>query len=321
MDKVIKWAAVAPPITAGALGWAMLIALLPVDLAGVGFIAAAGTLLMLASRSGERHAVRTLTGARPATNSELDALKPGAEAARQHGFTVQDLYLSAAASPEAAAPIGRRSIIVSPTLVARAHSGALDSDTVAVVLAHAEARRHTEGCPRFDIAGRLLSLPWVGVRGGARCASRVFGWIPGIRAFPFIATLVVAAAEWRTASSGLWWLTLVIAVFSSIVLGTPKVRRMHSARAAREADDLLARRGLGEALLRLLETSAICDSLVRIDRVRQSLNPPRPHLHLVRLSGKVTQEGRDALLGPSEGSASSEPNVSKSAVLLVEAPK
>lgn len=321
MDKVIKWATVAPPITAGALGWAMLIALLPVDLAGVGFIAAAGIVLMLASSGGERYAVRVVTRARPAANSELGPLRPGAEIARQHGFSVRDLYVSPAASPEAAAPIGRRSIVVSPTLVARAYSGTLDPETVAVVLAHAEARRHAEGRSRLDIAGRLLGLPWIWMSAAVRRVSRAVRWLPGMRAFPVIAILVVATAEWRTASQGLWWLAALLAVSSTVALGTSMARRVWSDRVRVMADHELVVRGMGRPLMRLIEEAPGGNSAERLIRIQQAMEPHPMRLRLVNSTeADASADQKSARVTP-ERCFGAEPNRPRFAVLLMEVPR
>lgn len=283
MKALLKWTVLAPPVTAGAVMWSMTLASLPITAAGVGACAFIALVIYLGSGHGERISVQILMGATLASPAEAALLEPVRTLLQLNGLTSGDIFVQRRAGHRnTAEPVGRSSIVLSREVLERVLARRAEDETVAVLLAHADARRHASGGMRHDIACRVVALPWGMARRAASRLGRAFGWIPGLGLFRFIAAIVVAAEVCRTAAAGLWWIAVVLACSASSLVGGPIVRRQWAAGITRAADDSVALGGLREPLIRLLAASNARDAIERIHRLAPASGERIRHLHLVR---------------------------------------
>lgn len=283
------WAALVPPVVGSLLLWAMAIALLPATAVGVTVPLLFGAVVWLCRDRRERVAVFVLAHAVPASPAELTLLRPSLELARWLVASPAHLYVRrGAAGGRSAEPLGPHALVLDPRIVVALSRGTLESETVAVVLAHAEARRRARGGMRHDVALRLVLLPGCAVARASRRIRRRLGWIPGVAAFRLIAAMVIATAIWRTFAQGVWWLALMMTA-TSIVVAAGRIAREHwRQRVEAAADHTLVMAGLGDPLVRLLRADGSPRSLRRIGSLTSSLDPANPtpvrHLRLVTTS-------------------------------------
>ena len=172
-----------------------------------------------------------------------------------------------------ATPIGRATVIVEPWLVQSLYQRRLTTADAATVIGHAVASQRV-GPSRFDLVARLWAFPWTLV---------------------FVIRQIVRACSWVPAGGLAWHLRIVmgvVAVYQGFQVGgdprlgvatgvlvaisyiAPAADRTWRAVVERDADLVLARRGLAEPLIRFVQWRQGVDSMERAHRIRVAVAGP-----------------------------------------------
>lgn len=265
-SRRLTWLADVVPISGSLLLWAMGITLLPPDIAAATVIVAVAAARWLCRPGREPLAVRLLAQGRPLSRGEEALLGPALAQLANVGLAPQRLFVAPDQGRQVLAePVGRCSMVLAQRVLAAAARGSADAETVAVVLAHAEARRAARFGMRHDVARRVALVPGHAIASLVQGLARRLRWVPGAGAFPAIAAVVIATAALQTFSQGQWWIGLII------VMTTSAVAISHTARARCDqhinlaADRMVADRGLRVPLRTLLLSEGSRRSLDRVE--------------------------------------------------------
>lgn len=275
------------PTLVGLLLWVVVLAILPPTLVGVLLPAIVGVVAWLSRQKREQLAARVLAIASPMSTGQIALLEPTRVLLAASGVELGNLCVSRpSASGVLAEPFGVRTLLVSPRLVDAVARGTLDQETVAVVLAHAHARREASGGMRRDVAIRFIALPHRVLAAVARRVDRRLRWLPRASAFGLIGLVVVATAIERSFAQGTWWMGLTLMGASSIaVLGHVAPERWRR-RIDAAADRRLAALGLDGALMGVLRAEGTVRSLDRLAALERTLQKDTRvgwrHLRLVK---------------------------------------
>ncbi|PUA79461.1 hypothetical protein C7S10_19005 [Nocardioides currus] len=259
-------------------------ALPPAGLGLVAFVAAGGVLAVLAMGRLEEPAIAALTGSRPASAAELQAMGPVLADLGGRGVEVQALFVRRAqrATTPVAEAIGGRAVVITPGLVEATYRGGVTYAEVSAVIVHAVGRREVIR-PRLEVAVLASTTPWRMVVSLFRGVGRAFAWLPfmrlawTLRGVMGVICVVQSVAEGRAAAGllggGVMALTYLV----------PACGRAIEARTELSADELVLTLGFGPALAGLLARFGHPMSLERRQRLATVPDAPsRPRLHLVR---------------------------------------
>lgn len=282
--RSLTWLAHFAPIVGSLILWAMAIAVLPPDIAGGTLIGVIAAALVLCRPRSERVAVRLLAQGAPISRGQGVLLAPAIALLQEGGLAPPRLYFAQGRRHRVLAePVGRHSIVLAPRLFAGAARGRVDAETLAVVLAHAQARRVARFGMKHDIALRLALVPGQTISSLWRGVARWLRWAPGASVFWLIAAVVIATAAWRTVVEGVWWIGLVIVLTSSATLVSRSARVMWTRQVDAAADRMVADHGLGGPLGRLLMSDGSRRSLDRAEATGRHQNAPATPIRRLRI--------------------------------------
>ena len=171
-------------------------------------------------------------------------------------------------------PIGRDTVIVEPWLVRTLYERRLTTADAATAIGHAVASQRI-GPSRFDLAARLWALPWTLVFVVIRQIARIFSWVPAGELAWHLRFVMGVIAVYQGFQPGgnptLGVATGVLVVTSYIA---PAANRMWRAVVERDADLILAQRGLADPLIQFVQWRQGADSMERVHRIRVAAADP-----------------------------------------------
>lgn len=173
-----------------------------------------------------------------------------------------------------ATPIGRNTVIVQPWLVQSLYQRRLTTADAATSIGHAVASQRI-GPSRFDLASRLWALPWTLVFVVIRQIAHTFSWVPaGELAWHLRIVMGVIAVYQGFQSGGTPTLGVATGVLVAISYIAPAADRTWRAVVERDADRILAQRGLAEPLIHFAQWRHGADSMERAHRIRAAAADP-----------------------------------------------
>ena len=256
---VLRVCALLPTVLAGSLIAVMGLGFLPT--AGlVGAILADVTLwLILVCGGAEPLAARLFGLAHGPRPSERVLLEPALMVAAKVGLAPTRVLVGVSdARGLPARPIGRGTVIVDPRLLKGLSQRSLSAIEVAAALGHAVASQRV-GPARFDLAARFLSFPWTVLRSAIGGVMRALSWEPSAEWGWFLRILggvvAVVALVGGLQPGGDEVVGAVTAVLVALSYLRPVADRAWRSAVASEAQRVVARRGLGGALARVVAWS------------------------------------------------------------------
>lgn len=231
-------------------------------------------------------AMRRLLRGAPLSVADAASLAGSNGLLQEHDLRCADLYVASSQTRERAIePIGRHSILVTRPLLDDMHRGAVSAESVVVGLIHAEVRRGAAGCMRHDVAARVVTLPADALTAFARRIFRIRRSTRHHAAGQLLTSVVVGAAVWQMAIQGLWVLGLITALLALAVAFSRRASRARQSAIEANADHVIAKAGLGDALATLLLATSGRAALARLRAMPVATKTPalrpRRHLHLV----------------------------------------
>jgi len=170
-----------------------------------------------------------------------------------------------------ATPIGRHTVIVEPWLVQSLYQRRLTTGDAATAIGHAVASQRV-GPSRFDLAARLWALPWTLVFVVIRQIARTFAWVPaGELAWHLRIVMGVIAVYQGFQPGGNPALGVATGVLVAISYIAPAADRTWRAVVERDADRIVAQRGLAEPLIHFVLSRQGADSMERAHRIRAAV--------------------------------------------------
>jgi hypothetical protein len=266
--KLIRLCAVLPAGLAGTF----------VAIIGLGFLPGAGlvfaflgTLLVstvLACGWWELAAARVFGFAHGLSPGQRTVLEPTLRLTEQLGLAPgQVLVRLTDTEGLPATPMGRRTVIVEPWLVQGLYQRRLATADAATAIGHAVASQRV-GPARFDQAARLWAFPWTLLFAVIRIA-RMFSWVPAAElAWHLRIVFGVVALYQGFQPGGDPALATATAVLVTISYVAPAADRTWRAAVERDADSIVARRGLAEPLVEYIRWRHGAASLERVHRIR-----------------------------------------------------
>lgn len=167
-----------------------------------------------------------------------------------------------------ATPIGRDTVIVEPWLVQGLYERRLTAADAATAIGHAVASQRV-GPSRFDLAARLWAFPWTLVFVVIRQIARIFSWVPaGEFAWHLRIVIGVVAVYQGFQPGGNPTLGVATGVLVAISYVAPAADRTWRAVVERDADRIVAQRGLADPLIHFVQWRQGADSMERVHRIR-----------------------------------------------------
>ncbi|WP_143711736.1 hypothetical protein [Paenarthrobacter aurescens] len=167
-----------------------------------------------------------------------------------------------------ASPIGRGTVIVEPWLVQGVYERRLTHEDAATAIGHAVASQRV-GPTRFDLAARLWALPWTLVYVVVRQIARIFSWVPaGEFAWHLRVVVGVVVVFQGFQPGGDPVLGVATGVLVALSYVAPAADRAWRAVVRRDADRIVAQRGLAGSLIHLAQWQHGSASLERVQRIR-----------------------------------------------------
>lgn len=302
--KVIRLGAVVPAGFAGSF----------VAIIGLGFLPGAalvfaflGTLLVsisLACGFWEAPAARVFGSARELRPGQRAVLEPSLVLAEGLGLAPGRVLVrlsDTAGLP--ATPIGRRTVLVAPWLVQGLHQQRLTAADAATAIGHAVACQQV-GPSRFDLAARLWTFPWTLVFLIVRQIARIFSWVPaGEFAWRLRIVLGVVAVYqgFQPGRSPALGVATGVLVATSYV--APAADRAWRAVVERDADRMVASRGLGDPLIHIVQWRHAATSLERVHRIQAAAAEARDVTPRQQPTGASNRAQADESSTPSGGPA------------------
>ena len=166
-----------------------------------------------------------------------------------------------------ATPIGRRTVIVEPWLVQGLYERRLTTEDAATAIGHAVSSQRV-GPSRFDLAARLWAFPWALVFVVVRQIARIFSWVPaGGFAWHLRIVVGVIVVFQGFQPGGNPELGIATGVLVAISYVAPAADRAWRAVVQRDADRIVAQRGLAGSLVQLAQWQHGSASLERVQRI------------------------------------------------------
>ncbi|UUZ59596.1 hypothetical protein [Nocardioides sp. B-3] len=167
-----------------------------------------------------------------------------------------------------ATPIGRDTVIVEPWLVQNLYQRRLVTADAATAIGHAVASQRM-GPYRFDLVARLWAFPRTLVFITIRQIARIFSWVPaGELAWHLRIVMGVIAVYQGFQTGGNPTLGVATGVLVAISYIAPAADRRWRAVVERDADRILAQRGLSEPLIQFVRWRLGAASMERAHRIR-----------------------------------------------------
>ena len=264
-------------VTPGLLGSTVLTCLVGAVLPPLpGLIVFLGALALLALLSAGRLegvGVRVLCRARPTTQREAATLALAVILLRRQGVDPSTVRLHLRDDPDvaAAAPVGRRSVLVTSGLVRDLQQGRLGVWEAAALMAHAVGAVRL-GLTRCDLAITYWTLPWQLVTAVCRPVARALAGLPLVRFAWRVRVVVAAVAVAQSVVDGRPAAGAVVGVVVALTYLGPRWRRAWERRLLFEGDRFVFDHDLGHQLAAHLRTSPASD--VTLARIRHLAGPP-----------------------------------------------
>lgn len=167
-----------------------------------------------------------------------------------------------------ASPIGRGTVIVEPWLVQGLYERRLTHEDAATAIGHAVASQRV-GPARFDLAARLWALPWTLVYVVVRQIARIFSWVPAAEfAWHLRVVVGVVVVFQGFQPGGDPALGVATGLLVAISYVAPAADRAWRTVVQRDADRIVAQRGLAGSLIHLAQWQHGSASLERVQRIR-----------------------------------------------------
>jgi hypothetical protein len=167
-----------------------------------------------------------------------------------------------------ATPMGRRTVIVEPWLVQGLYQRRLTTADAATAIGHAVASQRV-GPARFDLAARLWAFPWTLLFMVIRRIARMFSWVPAAElAWHLRIVFGVVALYQGFQPGGNPALATATAMLVTTSYVAPAADRTWRTAAERDADSIVARRGLAEPLVEYIQWRHGAASRARVHRIR-----------------------------------------------------
>jgi hypothetical protein len=166
-----------------------------------------------------------------------------------------------------AVPIGRRTVIVEPTLVQGIYEGRLSYEDAAAVIGHAVASQRM-GPARFDLAARLWAFPWTLLYAVVRHVAHVFSWVPAggfAWHMRFVIGVIVVVQGFQP--GGDETIAIATGILIAISYIAPAADRAWRAAVERDADRIVAHAGLAGSLVAYAQWQLGADSMERVHRI------------------------------------------------------
>lgn len=253
--------------------------------------------VIVATRAGERVAVRTGCGFRRPSTAQAAALAPlWAAALRQTGIAAGDVDLYVQHSRQANAyAAGGRSVAVTAGVLDAYAAHRLTGEEFVAVLVH-ELGHHATRATRYALVSMWLAMPW---RLAARLVIAVALGLSGRQPRPSLAVVVcagVGVAVVQAVSRRNWLVAGVLAGVAVLMVLCPLVDAAASRRAEFVADQFAAHRGLAVPLAAALRTldgqrSASDGWLPRILASHPAVDQRIDALHVPRRSSRPDDHG------------------------------
>lgn len=166
-----------------------------------------------------------------------------------------------------ATAIGRNTVILEPWLVQGLYGRRLTTADAATAIGHAVASQRV-GPARFDLAARLWALPWTLVFVAVRLIARMFSWVPaGGFAWHLRILIGVVAVVQGFQSGGNPTLGVATGLLVAISYVAPAADRTWRAVVERDADRVVAQRGLADPLIHFVQWRQGANSMERVHRI------------------------------------------------------
>ena len=268
----LKVLAVTPGLLASTVLTCLVGAVLP-PLAGLAvFVGGLALLALFCGGRLEDIAVRVLGRARRASPGEVAALTPAVILLSRQGLDLSGvrLYVRGERHGVAAAPAGRRSVLVSNALVRDLQQGRLPSQEAAAVVAHAVGALRL-GLTRSDLAIAYWTLPWQLVTAMYHAVARALAELPLVRFAWRIRFVIAGVAVVQSILAGRLAAGAVVGAFIVVTYLAPTWQRAWGRRVLDEGDQFVLDHDLGHHLAAYLQRSPASQvSLQRIHRLAGS---------------------------------------------------
>lgn len=166
-----------------------------------------------------------------------------------------------------ATPIGRRTVIVEPTLIEGLYERRLSHEDAAAVIGHAVASQHM-GPARFDLAARLWAFPWTLLYAVVRHIAHVFSWVPAggfAWHMRFVIGVIVVVQGFQP--GGDKTIAIATGILIAISYVAPAADRAWRAVVERDADGIVAHAGLAGSMVAYAQWQLGANSLERVHRI------------------------------------------------------
>lgn len=188
--------------------------------------------------------------------------------------------------------IGRRTIVVEPTLVQGLYEHQVTREDAAAAIGHAVASQRL-GPSRFDLSARLWALPWTLLCVVVHQIARVFSWVPAAGfawQMRFVVGVVVVVQGFQPGGDPVLGVATGILIAISYI--APAADRHWRRAVQREADRTVALAGLGGSMVHYARWLDGADSLERVHRISAAADErqrrkqaPREHREQLADSG------------------------------------
>lgn len=298
--KLIRLGAVVPAGLAGSFIAVIGLGFLP----DLGLVAAfAGTLvlsLVLACGAWEAPAVRVFGFARSLRPGERGALGPALALLKVLELEPGRVLMRLADTGELPARwIGRRTVIVDPTLVQGLYENRLTREDAAAAIGHAVASQRI-GPSRLDLAARLWAFPWTLLHAVVRQIARAFSWVPAAGfawQMRFMIGVIVVVQGFQPGGDP----ALGIATGALIAISyiAPAADRHWRRVVERAADREVALAGLAGSMVHYAQWQDGADSLERVHRISEAAAERQRRKKAVQdLAASDTESGALVLTHP-----------------------
>jgi hypothetical protein len=266
--EMFRLGAVLPGIVLSAALTLVVFAALPPTLGGMLLVAYVVAALVLALGRLEAPAVQVLGRARPATAGEEQLLQALIAHLRTHRVPVPDLYVARSdLGRAAAAPCGRRSVVVAPRMLRWLHREQIPPEVAAAIVAQAAACQRV-GPARFDLAARLLTAPGALVVAAFQRIARLSMWVPGVLGLWRIRAIFGLVAVWQCLQADQVTIAVTTGVLVALSYTGPGCGRAWRRRVELAADRAVAAAGLGEELAFAVRSADEPGCVDRLHRIR-----------------------------------------------------
>jgi len=268
----LKALAVWPHVGISWLLWLVFGAALPPWPGAIVFWGSVALSIALGAGALEKLGSRVLFGARTPTQAQLRRLAAPLRLVEDR-TSVAGIRLTVGRTGLPACGVGRRTVVLDPSVVDDYRAGRLSHQEVAALIAYSVGRLRY-GLPRFDLLVAFWRAPWDFIRSLFVGAGNALSWVPlgkPVWRARFITGAIAVVLELqagRPASA------VICGVFVALTYLMPAWRRRWESHLSDVADQYVADLGLAPALVRYLgrfpSDTALLD---RIDRLSRHVLP------------------------------------------------